>query len=342
MLKTIYATAISLFFSASINLNAEANNVTNYDIGHIVSADRASGQLSVINTNTDQVERTIQLPQNAEPMYVVYKDNRVFVGDRTNHQVHVYDSYGFNHLTSINIGQGAFHMWAAKQANLLLVNNDIDNTVSVIDTNNLSLISTLTLPDDIVSQGYKPHDIVVTDNGKQAFVSFVDGQPSQDYVIKINTRNGQELARSQVGGDPHLFLSAANKHQLFIVSQEANSVTKVRQSNLSFIKSTEVTGAHGVFNVANRLYLTNITDGGQNALNTLNAKRLKVIDRDNTLSGVAHNLVVTSGGSKIYITHSGSNNSVSVFDTYGPKHTPIFKQEIEVGNNPFGIAFIPH
>ena len=54
--------------------------------GDIVVANRNSGSISVINTGTDEVSGTYQLPaspNSPEPMYVVFvkRNQRVFVGD---------------------------------------------------------------------------------------------------------------------------------------------------------------------------------------------------------------------------------------------------------------------
>ena len=68
--------------------------------GDIVVANRNSGSISVIDTKTDEVTGTYQLPASpntAEPMYVVYdkRRHRVFVGDRANNQIVVFNSNNY-------------------------------------------------------------------------------------------------------------------------------------------------------------------------------------------------------------------------------------------------------
>ena len=55
----------------------------------IVVANRLSNSISVINDETNQVIRTVPLPDNGEPMYVVYipTTGEVAVGDRANNRV---------------------------------------------------------------------------------------------------------------------------------------------------------------------------------------------------------------------------------------------------------------
>ncbi len=69
--------------------------------GDIVVANRNSGSISVINTRTDELSGTYQLPSSPnspEPMYVVYdkRRHRVFVGDRANNQVVVFNSNNYS------------------------------------------------------------------------------------------------------------------------------------------------------------------------------------------------------------------------------------------------------
>ena len=109
------------------------NDPTSYELGiggKIVVANRASGTISVINALTDKVIETYDLPagdNDPEPMYVVYVGgpNRVFVGDRGNDWVVVFNADNFSVETTIMAGQGIFHMWADRKGKLLWVNNDI-------------------------------------------------------------------------------------------------------------------------------------------------------------------------------------------------------------------------
>jgi YVTN family beta-propeller protein len=102
--------------------------------GKVVVANRNSGSISVIDTATDTVLDTITLPGSnpAEPMYVVYSKfgDRVFVGDRANDQVVVFDADDFSVVGTVPTGSGVFHMWADSRGRQLWVNNDVDNTAT--------------------------------------------------------------------------------------------------------------------------------------------------------------------------------------------------------------------
>ena len=96
--------AISITFTAVASAFAH---------GKIVVANRASRSLSVIDVKTDTVIGTYPLPDNGEPMYVVYSPahNRVFVGDRANDRVVVFNRHNFSIETTVPTGDGVWHMW---------------------------------------------------------------------------------------------------------------------------------------------------------------------------------------------------------------------------------------
>ena len=108
--------------------------------GRFIVANRGSGTISVIDAGSKEVLDTLELPAAAdeptpEPMYVVHthNHNRVFVGDRANDRVAVFDAATMTVEGTVPAGQGVFHMWADPQGKQLWVNNDIDNTTTVID-----------------------------------------------------------------------------------------------------------------------------------------------------------------------------------------------------------------
>jgi 3-carboxymuconate cyclase len=84
--------------------------------GKIVVANRASGTISVIDIHSDEVVDTIPLPAGPnppEPMYVFYvpSHKRVFVNDRMNNRVVVFDARDFSVEDTVDTGAGPFHIW---------------------------------------------------------------------------------------------------------------------------------------------------------------------------------------------------------------------------------------
>jgi YVTN family beta-propeller protein len=90
------------------------------------------------------------------------------------------------------------------------------------------------------------------------------------------------------------------------------------------------------------LYVTNLPDAGSDALWTIDTKTNSVIgDPVDSPYTVPHNIALTPNGRKIYVTHSGPNDKVSVYRTTGRSPVPALVGDITVGSNPFGIAYVP-
>lgn len=312
--------------------------------GKIVVANRASGDISIINVETDQVLSNISLPgPAAEPMYVVYTQagNRVFVGDRANNQVVAFDADDFSVEGTVSVGAGVFHMWANPQGNQLWVNNDIDNTASVINPWTLNVIKTVPMPADLVSLGGKPHDVVL--DTRSAYVTMV-GLAGDDYVVKFSQRTFEEIARTPVGKDPHVSLTLRNQ-LLYVPSQGGNAVFALNRKTMQPVTDIPVPGAHGagMTRKGKTFYTTNLPGAGVDGLVTIDTRTNSVVGTPvNTPYPVPHNIALTPNGRKLYVTHSGAAaNNVSVYTTDKQDVIPILFSDVTVGFNPFGLSFVP-
>lgn len=313
--------------------------------GNIVVANRASGSISVINSETDRVTN-YQLPASPnppEPMYVVFvkQGQLVFVGDRANNQVTVFRASDYSFETSIPVGQGVFHMWADPQGKQLWVNNDIDNTTSVIDLHGLQVIATIPTPADLVAMGGKPHDVILGQYGKLAYISVLGISGTSDYVVQFSTITFQETGRAAVGKDPHLSLTAGNRF-LYVPCQNSNAVYILNRFNMNQVSELSVPGAHGAGMTTNGkvFYTTNLPGGGIDGLFAIGTKRNEIVGSSDTPYPVPHNIALTPSGRKLYLTHSGgASDIVTVYRISERNPVPVFLKEITVGLNPFGIGY---
>ena len=314
--------------------------------GDIVVANRNSGSISVINTKTDEVSGTYQLPASPntpEPMYVVYvrTGDRVFVGDRANNQVVVFKASDYSVETTIPVGQGVFHMWADKVGKQLWVNNDIDKTTSVIDLHSNQVVATIPTPADLVSMGGIPHDVFLGPLGKIAYISVVGVSGASDYVVQFSTRTFQETGRATVGKDPHLSIPLISRF-LYVPCQNSDSVYVLNRFNMNLVETISVPGAHGVDITTNGkiLYTTNLPGGGTNGLYAIGTRNNQVIGTTNTPYPVPHNIALTTDSKKLYLTHSGgTSDKVTVYRISNHNPVPEFLKEITVELNPFGLAY---
>ncbi len=315
--------------------------------GDIVIANRNSGSISVIDTKTDEVTGTYMLPASPnqpEPMYVVYdkRSRRVFVGDRANSQVVVFNSSDYSIETTIAVGQGVFHMWADPLGRQLWVNNDVDKTTSVINLHNLQVIATIPTPADFVSMGGIPHDVILGPLGLLAYISVVGVAGSSDYIVQFNTNTFEETGRAAVGKDPHLSLTFFRFGNLYVPCQNSDAVYILNRFNMEVKETLSVPGAHGIDISTNGkvLYTTNLPGGGTDGIYAINTKNNNIIGSVNTPYPVPHNIALTPNSKKLYLTHSGAtSDKVTVYKISNHNPVPVFHKEITVELNPFGLAF---
>lgn len=337
-----------LLIMAGIGFYANSEAQAQGGGGKIVVANRNSGSISVIDTNTDSLVGTFDLPagdNQPEPMYVVDgpAKNRVFVGDRANDRVVVFNAEDFSVETTVPTGQGVFHMWADARNKQLWVNNDIDNTSTVINPNTLEVIATVPTPADLVAMGGKPHDVILDPNGTYAYVTVIGVEGENDYVVQFSTDTFQEVNRAAVGKDPHVSLTKHND-LLYVPCQNSDLVIVLNRETLAEVTTIEAPGAHGAGMVRNgkTFYTTNLPGGGENGLFAIDTAANVVIGEPvDTPFAAPHNIALTPNGLKLYVTHSGGpSDKVTVYSASRNDPTPVFLTELTVGLNPFGLAYI--
>lgn len=336
-----------LLIASSLAVTSLSWPPDDFTTGKVVVANRGSGTLSIIAVSTDQVIDTVDLPacgNPPEPMYVVYEPqyHRVFVGDRANHRVVVFDADDFSLIDTVPAGQGVFHMWAHHRGKQLWVTNDLDNTATVIHSKTLRVITTVPMPADLVAQGGKPHDVILDEAAAYITMDGVAGD--HDYVVKFDRTTFLEVARAAVGKAPHITLTGKTD-QLYVASQNSHVVQVFNRFDLTEVTAIAVPGAHGVWipRSGKTLYVTNLPGGGTDGLFTIDLATYAVLGEavDTAFPG-PHNLVATEDGRKLYMTHSGATaHHATVYTIAKRAPIPVPLEEITVELNPFGLAFVP-
>lgn len=324
---------------------SELEQQENLKFGYIPKvfvANRGSGSLSVINTRTDAVDETIVLPDNAEPMYIIPQtfSRRIFVGDRANNRLVVLNNRDFSVETTVDVGQGVFHMWSDYFGKQLWVVNDVDKTLSVINTHSLSTVATVPIPVDLEEKNGFPHDVIVSPAGFLAYVTILGVDGENDYVVQYYTPTFTELGRAAVGKDAHLSLQFFDDN-LFVPCQGSDAVYVLDRFSMDVEKIIDVPGAHGAGMplLGGTFYTSNLPGGGNDGIYAINIYSKEVIGSMDTPFPVPHNFSVNRNGSKMYVTHSGAAaNTVTVYKTSRRNRIPEFVTDITVGLNPFGIS----
>ncbi len=308
----------------------------------VLVANRGSGSVSVINTSTDEVDQTVMLPDNGEPMYVIPQPfaDRVFVGDRANNRLVVLDDRDYSVEATIDVGQGVFHMWSDYYGNQLWVVNDVDKTLSVINTHSLETLATVSIPADLAALNGFPHDVLVSPAGMLAYVTILGVDGANDYVVQYYTPTFTEIGRAAVGKDAHLSMQFEDDN-LFVPCQNSNAVYVLDRFNMDIVKTIDVPGAHGAGMpvLGGKFYTSNISGSGTNGIYVIDINSQEVVGTADTPFPVPHNFSVKFNGRKLYVTHSGgSSDKVSVYRTNGNGGIPTHIKDITVGLNPFGIS----
>jgi len=336
-LEGCFALSNSITVTRNAPSGGEIAGLSQNIINHTVIANRASGTVSIINNDDESVLSSFDMPEEGEPMYVVYNDynNSFLVGDY-NGKVAAFDAQSFEWLGSAEAGSGVFHMWLSPNKEQLWVNNELDKTISVIDPNTLTTIATIDLPADLASD-FKPHDVILMPDNSAAFVTVLGGE-DEDYVLKYSTTTFEETARASVGTDPHVSLTDTND-KLYVASQGSGEVAVLNRSDLSEETVLNIPNAHGLGmnNAGTYLYVGNISDGGTMATYTIDVLNNVIVgDPVDAPFSAPHNYAVSSDDSKLFITHSGMlNDKVSIYEL---SPTPTLITSVTVGNNPFGLA----
>lgn len=347
---TVIGTLILALFAGLLSYGTAQAEDEGQGKGNIVVANRGSGTISVIDAPSGTLLMNVPLPQEQgdifpEPMYVVYSrpGNRVFVGDRANDRVVVFEADDFSLIGTVSTGKGVFHMWGDQVGKQLWVNNDVDNTTTVIDPHSLEVLAIVPTPPDLAAMGGKPHDVIVDHAGKLAYISVLGLPGANDYVVQFSTETFEETGRAAVGKDPHLSLNRRNSY-LYVPTQGSNAVYVLDRTSMAQVDVLAVPGAHGAGMAYNGrfFYTTNLPGAGTDALFTIDTKTNTVIgDAVDSPYSVPHNITLTQNFNRLYLTHSGPNNTVTYYDISSSEPTPVYAGEVIVGQNPFGLAYVP-
>lgn len=270
-------------------------------------------------------------------MYISVARGKVYVGCRQNSEIVVFDARTYKIINRIPAGEGVFHMWA-DSGNQLWVVNDIDKTVTAIDTALDKSIKNVDLTGFLDSDGDKPHDIVVTPAGDAVYVTLLSGavlkiDPSSFKVTEENTAN--------IGGDPHLAATFASDI-VFVPQQASGTLSFLDPDDLALEGSVDIPNAHGIgISPSGRYaYIANIgAAAGGDALYTVDVRGLSLKDEIvKTGAGSPHNIVVTNDD-RIFITHSSTNKVTE--HTIGDDGVPNSNPKVHTaGTTPFGIGYV--
>ncbi|MDJ0799574.1 MAG: hypothetical protein QNJ51_22620 [Calothrix sp. MO_167.B12] len=310
----------------------------------IAVANRGTNTLTLIDVKT---ERTIDilLEEGSEPMYAQnpFFTDEIWLGDRKNNRILVYDALRLRRKAEIPTGEGVFHMWSNGDLGQMWVVNDIDKTMTVIGVKKKKVLATVPIPADL-ADNFKPHDVTATSDS--AIVSLLDTDGSnQGWLIKYDGETFQESGRVKVGGDPHLFHWGFPNSLLYVATQADGKVLRMNPSTLKVLDQLSIEGAHGIWadESETNLYVTDITSTtGDNSIYTIDLASFTLVPGTPADAPLPfpHNVMISLDKKKLFVTHSRESEFTSIYDLDRngiPKNAP---RTVKTGATPFGIMLV--
>jgi len=302
-------------------------------------ANRESGTVSLVDT-ADQAEIQLELGVDTEPMYVFSPlgTNELWIGDRANDRVLVFGTGRWRAQTEIPTSSGVFHMWGNRELGQLWVVCDVDKELTVIDLESRAVLATVPIPADL-EPDFKPHDVTVTAGG--ALVTLLgETDPETGFLIAYDGATFAEVARLEVGGDPHLFHWGLEDPAVYAATQRDGKVLRLDPMTMQVTGELDVTGAHGIAaNLAeSRLYVTNIeSEDSVGALVTIDLDSFTILAMSDSAAAFPHNVSLAPDGSRLFITHSVAGVTVYDLDESGVPMPGLIE---EAGAVPFGVGVV--
>jgi len=321
------------------------------DVGTVLVANRADGTLSVLDGTYDgEVLATIEIPYNDEvmlppiPQDVVVANGFIYVGDSQNDRVVVLDAWTYEVAApSIPTGAGLREMAVDRRAQRLWVTNRIDGTVSIIDLAANQLFQTIEKPSTVFDDA-TILDVVLTTAGDAGFVTYQEDDTNLGGSVYKFSEDGTELA---VSGDVGTFPRATlgyRFNKLYVPDPDSGFVDILFQEDLDTDVSLDIIGAFDVApsTTEKYMYVSSIEgDGDENGVvYTLNVTSNDLLNAVPVEAGAPDPQKLVHTGDLLIVTHV-DQNVVSVFNATDDNPEPVLLGTVEVGENPFGIAWNP-
>ena len=132
-----------------------------------------SDTVSIVDTNTNTVDKTIPAGKNPVDVVVDNEKNRIYVANNSSNTVSIVDTNTNTVDKTIPAGKNPWSIGLDKNYNMIYVANSGSNDVSVIDRNTIELIGNIKV-------GLKPLDLAVNSQNHLLYV------PTNDSLNVIN------------------------------------------------------------------------------------------------------------------------------------------------------------
>ncbi|ATS64888.1 surface antigen [Xanthomonas citri pv. fuscans] len=283
-----------------------------------------SGTVSVIDTHTDTVVRTLsaqgQLGKRLQQL-LPGPHGHLYLIDAEHHRLVELDSEKDAVLRSVDIGENAEGIALSPDGKQFAVCVEGQNQVMLID------VAQFTVQQVIATRGQAPEHCAYTPDGKWLLTSN-EGSNDMDMIELATHRSRGVVATS---GHPRGMAFAPDGRSVYIAQETANVVDVIdlqtRQRRASLPAGVRTAGV-ALSADGTRLYASNGGAGTVSVIDLNTARALAEIP----VGQRPWNPALTPTGDKLYVAN-GRSNTVSVIDTASLREL----NQIPVGELPWGV-----
>lgn len=285
-----------------------------------------SGTVSVIDTTTDTVVRTLsgqgQLGKRLQAIDIDARGKTLYIVDAEHDLLFALDPASDTVMRKVAIGKDAEGVRLSPSGALLAVCAEGQNRVLLVDVKTLAIKATIPV------QGKNPEHCEFTADGK-TLVTSNEGSDNLDVIDVAEPVSTGVIASS---GHPRGAAFLPGTSHLYVAQETANAVDMIdvaQRKKIATIATAVRTAGVTISKDGNRVYAAN---GGAGSVSVIDVATNTVI-KEIAVGKRPWNMALTSDGKKLYVAN-GRSNSVSVIDTQTLKAIA----EIPVGELPWGVA----
>lgn len=284
-----------------------------------------SGTISVIDTSTDTVARTLSaggsLGKRLQAIDADAKGDVLYVVDAEHNKLLAIDPASDSVKHSVDIGEDAEGVRLSPKGDMLAVCAEGQHKVLLVNA------KTFQIETRIPTQGHNPEHCEFAPDAALLLTS----NEGSDNLDVIDLKQKKSIGMIATSGHPRGAAFVPGTNHVYVAQESANTVDVVdlpSRKKIASIPTALRTAGVTVSRDGKRVYAAN---GGAGSVSVIDVASNKVI-KEIPVGKRPWNMALTPDGKKLYVAN-GRSGSVSVIDTAG---LAVIK-EIPVGELPWGV-----
>ena len=220
------------------------------------------------------------------------------------------------------------------QKPMLVALNKADSTMAIIDPSTMKILSK-------VATGDSPHEVVLSTDGKTAFVANYGAQTPGSSISVIDTTTGKEIRRFDVSPlmRPHGLHLLGGK--LYFTAETNRLIARYDPvaNKIDWMMGTGQAGSHMVVGSADqrKFYTANIGSDSVTAFEWMNPSQPQAWRVTHVAIGKQPEAIDLSPDGKEIWAGLNAEGAIDIVDTATNK----FKEKVDIGGRPYRVRFTP-